>query len=111
MNASAADESASSLAYAARVKTITNNAERNQESAEVARLKRLIARLRAGDLDGSATPADSEPEPSDVSGDGFDGGASTPGSRAPSRAGSTSQASDDGVTGVDERSPAVAGSA
>jgi hypothetical protein len=43
-----AEETASSLAYALRVKTITNSAERMQESAEVARLKRIISQLRSG---------------------------------------------------------------
>ncbi len=37
-----------SLQYAARVKLITNSAEKAQESAEVARLKAQIAALRAG---------------------------------------------------------------
>lgn len=43
-----AEETGTSLAYAARVKLITNSAERASESAEVARLRAQVAALRAG---------------------------------------------------------------
>jgi len=47
-----AAESIISLTYAARVKLITNDASKNAETKEVARLKRVIAKLKAGeDLD------------------------------------------------------------
>eukprot|EP01051_Picozoa_sp_SAG22_P009095 SAG22_NODE_732_length_7583_cov_3.250134_7_plen_202_part_00 len=42
------DETLTSLAYAARVKMITNDANKNHESKEVARLKDQIAALKAG---------------------------------------------------------------
>eukprot|EP01052_Picozoa_sp_SAG31_P011669 SAG31_NODE_665_length_12992_cov_3.676181_3_plen_743_part_00 len=42
------DETLTSLAYAARVKMITNDANKNQESKEVARLKEQIKALQAG---------------------------------------------------------------
>lgn len=42
------DESVTSLSYASRVKLITNNADKNTDSEEVARLKRQIAALKAG---------------------------------------------------------------
>jgi hypothetical protein len=51
-----------SLAYAARVKLITNNAERMAESAEVARLKAVVAALRAG-REVPLEPAAGEGEP------------------------------------------------
>ena len=44
-----AEETSTSLLYASRVKTITNNAEKQSESAEVARLKALVRRLKAGE--------------------------------------------------------------
>ncbi len=43
-----ADETETSLKYATRVKTITNSAAKAQESAEVARLKKVIKDLKAG---------------------------------------------------------------
>ena len=43
------DESATSLTYASRVKLITNNANKNQDSEEVARLKGIIAKLKKGE--------------------------------------------------------------
>jgi hypothetical protein len=43
------EETQTSLVYAARVKLITNSAEKQQESAEVARLKKIIARLQKGE--------------------------------------------------------------
>jgi hypothetical protein len=76
-----AEETTTSLQYAARVKLITNSAQRAQESAEVARLKAVIAALRAGkalgvadgagefDDDGGATPA---PTPALLAADGAD---------------------------------------
>jgi hypothetical protein len=67
-----AEETASSLAYALRVKTITNSAERMQESAEVARLKRIIAQLRSGGAGGGAggvlTPVAEEGEEGEAEG-------------------------------------------
>ena len=42
------DETQTSLTYAARVKLITNSAEKMQESVQVAKLKSIIAQLRAG---------------------------------------------------------------
>lgn len=42
------DETYSSLNYAARVKKIVNNASKQAESEEVARLKQIIKRLQAG---------------------------------------------------------------
>lgn len=61
------DESLSSLIYASRVKLITNSAEKMQESAEVARLKKIIAQFKAGvtptdldaaDIDDTRSPLD-----------------------------------------------------
>ena len=43
-----ADETQSSLVYASRVKLITNSAEKTVENAEIQRLKKLVAALRAG---------------------------------------------------------------
>lgn len=45
------DETVSSLSYATRVKKITNNASRQAESEEVARLKAIIKRLQGGAAD------------------------------------------------------------
>eukprot|EP00063_Salmo_salar_P041317 XP_014016152.1 PREDICTED: kinesin-like calmodulin-binding protein [Salmo salar] len=42
------DETLTSLIYATRVKTITNNAQRNLESKEIAQLKEVIMKLRSG---------------------------------------------------------------
>ncbi|XP_037834484.1 kinesin-like protein KIN-14E [Kryptolebias marmoratus] len=42
------DETLTSLIYATRVKAITNNAQRNVESKEIAQLKELIMRLKSG---------------------------------------------------------------
>ncbi|GAA6220911.1 kinesin-like protein KIN-14I isoform X1 [Lates japonicus] len=42
------DETLTSLIYATRVKAITNNAQRNVESKEIAQLKELIMKLRSG---------------------------------------------------------------
>lgn len=44
-----ADETSNSLVYASRVKNITNDAQKNAESKEVARLKEIIGRLQAGE--------------------------------------------------------------
>lgn len=44
--ASSQDETVTSLAYASRVKLITNNANKNQDSEEVARLKAIIKALK-----------------------------------------------------------------
>ena len=67
------EETASSLAYAARVKTITNNAERMQESAEVARLKRVIAQLRAGGPGGGGGEPTAASDEDGFGADGADG--------------------------------------
>jgi hypothetical protein len=64
-----ADETQTSLTYAARVKLITNNANKNQDGAEVSRLKAIIKKLQAGekvDVDAAVSAVDnssSEPEP------------------------------------------------
>lgn len=42
------DETCQSLAYAQRVKMIKNNATKDNDSQEIARLKKIIANLRAG---------------------------------------------------------------
>ena len=42
-------ESAISLTYASRVKLITNNATKNADSKEVAKLKQIIAKLKNGE--------------------------------------------------------------
>jgi hypothetical protein len=42
------DETQTSLTYASRVKLITNDAAKNQENAEVTKLKAIIKDLRAG---------------------------------------------------------------
>lgn len=41
-----------SLVYASRVKLITNNANKNSDSEEVARLKAIIRQLKAGTAGG-----------------------------------------------------------
>lgn len=63
------DETTTSLMYAARVKKIINNASRAAESAEVAKLKAMIKRLKAGqaveeDIDADQ-PDDEGPPPED----------------------------------------------
>ncbi|XP_074525823.1 putative LOC110439812 homolog [Halichoeres trimaculatus] len=42
------DETVTSLIYATRVKAITNNAQRNMDTKEIAQLKEVIMKLRAG---------------------------------------------------------------
>ncbi|KAI1900042.1 hypothetical protein AGOR_G00045930 [Albula goreensis] len=42
------EETLTSLAYATRVKAITNNAQKNQESKEIAHLKEIITKLKSG---------------------------------------------------------------
>ncbi|KAG9261502.1 kinesin-like protein KIN-14E [Astyanax mexicanus] len=42
------DETLTSLIYASRVKAITNHAQRNTESKEIAQLKEVILRLKSG---------------------------------------------------------------
>ncbi|XP_036382699.1 kinesin-like protein KIN-14E [Megalops cyprinoides] len=42
------EETLTSLAYATRVKAITNNAQRNWESKEIAHLKEIILKLKSG---------------------------------------------------------------
>lgn len=49
-----ADETTTSLQYAARVKKIVNNASKQAESEEVARLKAIIKRLQGGGGDAVA---------------------------------------------------------
>lgn len=44
-----ADETAISLTYASRVKLITNDASKNADSREVARLKTIISKMKAGE--------------------------------------------------------------
>eukprot|EP01039_Chlorochromonas_danica_P003382 gene3382-3707_t len=60
-----ADETSTSLMYASRVKKIVNNASKQAESEEVARLKAMIRRLQAGqstaDLEEPEPPAEPEP--------------------------------------------------
>jgi hypothetical protein len=46
VRATSQDETVTSLAYASRVKLITNNANKNQDSEEVARLKAIIKALK-----------------------------------------------------------------
>ena len=43
------EETLTSLTYASRVKLITNDASKNSESKEVAKLKAIIAKLKSGD--------------------------------------------------------------
>lgn len=43
------DETVTSLTYAARVKEIKNNASKNADTKEVARLKDIIAKYKAGE--------------------------------------------------------------
>ncbi|XP_062307203.1 uncharacterized protein si:dkey-96l17.6 isoform X2 [Osmerus eperlanus] len=43
------DETLTSLIYATRVKAITNNAQRNLDSKEIAQLKEVIVKLRSGE--------------------------------------------------------------
>lgn len=43
-----AEETQTSLAYASRVKLITNNASKQSENEEIRRLKAIIANLKAG---------------------------------------------------------------
>lgn len=55
--------------YAARVKKIVNNATKQAESEEVARLKAIIRRLQSGqqvaaeDIEGAQAPAEEDPGP------------------------------------------------
>ena len=44
-----ADETVISLTYAARVKLITNDASKNADNKEIARLKGIIAKLKKGE--------------------------------------------------------------
>jgi len=90
------EETQSSLVYASRVKLITNSAEKMQETAEIARLKKIIASLKAGvvpaDLEevdvtgGDATPAAGGAGASAAG--GYDGGE-----------GAAAYADDDGAAG------------
>jgi hypothetical protein len=61
-----ADETSTSLMYAARVKKIVNSASKQAESAEVARLKHIIHKLQAGqkvdDIDESGNAVDNSPD-------------------------------------------------
>jgi hypothetical protein len=51
------DETVSSLAYAARVKKITNNVSKSAETEEVTRLKKIIAKLQAGEAADDDAPS------------------------------------------------------
>jgi kinesin family protein C2/C3 len=42
------DETVTSLTYAARVKLITNDAQKNADNKEISRLKGIIKKLQAG---------------------------------------------------------------
>lgn len=53
-----ADETLTSLLYATRVKKITNQATKAQDSAEVARLKAIIRELKAGNFQAGDTDLD-----------------------------------------------------
>ena len=44
-----ADETVISLTYASRVKLITNDASKNADNKEIARLKSIIAKLKMGE--------------------------------------------------------------
>jgi hypothetical protein len=63
-----ADETQTSLVYASRVKLITNNADKNTDNAEISRLKKIIADLKAG---GTGEVGDEEEDGED---DGEGGG-------------------------------------
>jgi len=67
-----ADETHSALVYAARVKLITNSAEKQQETQQIRRLKAIIAELRRGGTvsAGDAEAAAAEAEAEDAFGDG-----------------------------------------
>ncbi|CAK4071809.1 unnamed protein product, partial [Aphanomyces euteiches] len=43
------EETQTSLSYASRVKLITNQANKNSDSEEVAKLKQIIKQLKAGE--------------------------------------------------------------
>ena len=43
-----AEETITSLTYTARVRLITNNASKNADNKEIARLKGIIAKLKSG---------------------------------------------------------------
>eukprot|EP00741_Cyanophora_paradoxa_P000662 tig00000430_g637.t1 len=60
-----ADESANSLQYAARVKTITNNATVAVESKEIQRLKGIISELRGRLGEGAAAPSSAASGPAE----------------------------------------------
>lgn len=69
-----AEETLSSLVYASRVKLITNSAEKQQETAEIQRLKKIIATLRAGGSVPEAEAIDAD----SASGAGGEDGSGTP---------------------------------
>lgn len=86
-----ADETMTSLTYAARVKLITNSANKNQDSAEISRLKAIIKKLQAGEKVEVDTSISDAPEAaSDAAGAGYDASADDVGPAA---------AADDGVAG------------
>jgi hypothetical protein len=74
-----ADETSTSLMYAARVKKIVNNASKAAESEEVARLKQIIKRLQGGqqvavdEVNNEPEPTDEGPPPADDDGKVYDG--------------------------------------
>ena len=71
-----ADETATSLTYAQRVKKIVNNAAKQAESEEVAKLKAIIKRLQAGQhvpVDPDPNEGHDEAPPPDDDGKVYDG--------------------------------------
>ena len=76
-----ADETHSALVYAARVKLITNSAEKQQETQQIRRLKAIIAELRRGGTvsAGDAEAAAAEAEAEDAFGDGAEASAASVG--------------------------------
>ena len=67
-----ADETHAALVYAARVKLITNSAQRQQETVEIRRLKAIIATLRGGG--GGVVTDEIDADCTDAVFDGGDGG-------------------------------------
>lgn len=72
-----ADETSTSLMYASRVKKIVNNASKQAESEEVARLKAIIKRLQSGqtiaDLEPAEQPVEEMPPIAEDDGKVYDG--------------------------------------
>ena len=57
------EETQTSLVYASRVKLITNQAKASKDTAEVARLRKVIKNLRAGLPEDHGMEAEAEPAP------------------------------------------------